>query len=54
MRNTEEQMKSALFRANMMEKYKYDPGPDWDQPDVFHYIIVLTMGYFMLKTWLSS
>jgi hypothetical protein len=54
MKDIEEQVKSAQFRADMINKYQYDPGPEGDQPDLFHYVVVFTIGFFMLKTWLSS
>jgi len=54
MKNIEDQMRSAQFRANLMNKYNYDPGPDWEQPDAFQYAVILVVGFLMLKTWLSS
>jgi|14BtaG_2_1085337.scaffolds.fasta_scaffold04904_3 hypothetical protein len=54
MKNIEESMKSALFRAEMMKQYKSDPGPNWDQGDSFHYLIVGIVVLLMLNSLFSS
>ena len=54
MRNIEESMKSALFRAKMMEKHTYDPGPNWDSEDLFTKIVIAVTVALILSYLVSS
>ena len=54
MKNIEESMKSALFRAKMMEKHTYDPGPNWDSEDLFTKMVIAVVTFLILISLFSS
>lgn len=54
MKDRQDEIVDAIFRAKMLEKYNSDPGPNWSRSDFTFYIFYVVLGLFAFKAFLSS
>tara|TARA_R100000005_G_C4857457_1_gene120604 strand:- start:146 stop:310 length:165 start_codon:yes stop_codon:yes gene_type:complete len=51
MKNLEDQIVNAHFRADQIKKYNSDPGEDWEEIGLFGKIIYGFVIYGVIKTF---
>jgi hypothetical protein len=54
MKSNEDKMVNALFRADMIKDYNYDPGKNWNGDSWFGTIVFVIFGLLLFKSLLSS